>query len=132
MKVNPKKTKVISFNKSRQHDFPPEMHFSDKTILDVVPDIKLVGVIVSSDLKWCKNTNYICSKATQKLWLLRRLKKYQLDIFKIFDVYTKEVRSILEYAVLVWHSGITRCQSRQIENAQRAAFKIILGASYIS
>ena len=132
MKVNPKKTKVISFNKSRKHDFPPEMYFSDKTILDVVPDIKLVGVIVSSDLKWCKNTNYICSKATQKLWLLRRLKKYQLDIFKIFDVYTKEVRSILEYAVPVWHSGITRCESRQIENVQRAAFKIILGESYIS
>ena len=132
MKVNPKKTKVISFNKSRKYDFPPEMYFSDKTILDVVPDIKLVGVIVSSDLKWCKNTNYICTKATKKLWLLRRLKKYHLDIFKIFDVYTKEVRSILEYAVPVWHSSITRSESRQIENVQNAALKIILGESYIS
>ena len=55
-----------------------------------------------------------------------------MDIFKIFDVYTKEVRSLLEYAVPVWHSGITRSESRQIENIQKASFKIILGESYIS
>ena len=55
-----------------------------------------------------------------------------MDIFKIFDVYTKEVRSLLEYAVPVWHSGITRSETRQIENVQKASFKIILGESYIS
>ena len=86
MKINSKKTKVILFNKSRKHDFPPEMTFSDKTMLEVVPHIKLIGVIVSNDLRWFKNTNYICNKATQKLWTLRRLKKYNMDIFKIFDV----------------------------------------------
>ena len=132
MKINSKKTKVILFNKSRKHDFPPEMSFSDGSMLEVVPDIKLVGVIVSNDLRWLKNTNFICNKATKKLWTLRRLKKFNLDIYKIFDVYTKEVRSILEFAVPVWHSGLTRNESRQIETIQKASFKIILGESYIS
>ena len=68
----------------------------------------------------------------RKLWTLRRLKKYNLDVFKIFDVYTKEIRSILEFAVPVWHSAITKSDSRQIENVQKAAFKIILGESFIS
>ena len=30
------------------------MNFSDKAFLEVVPDIKLVGVILSNDLKWRK------------------------------------------------------------------------------
>ena len=60
------------------------------------------------------------------------MKRFNLDIFKIFDVYTKEVRSILKLAVPVWHSSLTKSESRQIENVQKASFKIILGESYIS
>ena len=29
----------------------------------------------------------------------------------MFDVYIKEIRSILEFAVPVWHSGLTRKQA---------------------
>ena len=47
MKINPKKTKVISFNKSRKFDFPPEVQFSDQQNLQVVTDLKLVGVVIS-------------------------------------------------------------------------------------
>ena len=66
---------------------------------------KLLGVIVSEDLKWDKNTRYICDKARQKLWLLRRSLKFDLSYQELFDVYTKEVQSILELGLPVWHSG---------------------------
>ena len=131
MKVNPKKTKIILFNKSRKHDFPPKLHFSDGDILEVVSHIKLVGVILSNDMRWKQNTDYICQKANKKLWILRRLKQYELDPFNIFDVYCKEVRSLLELAVPVWHSGLTKAESKQIESIQKTAFKIILGPDYI-
>ena len=132
MKINPRKTKVISFNKSRKFDFPPEVSMSGNQILEVVSEIKLVGVIINHDLRWQKNTNYICQKASEKLWTLRRLQKFSLDTFQIFDVYVKEVRSLLEYAVPVWHSGLTKKQTNQIEKIQKIAFKIILGDDYIS
>ena len=61
---------------------------------------------MSQDLRWNKNTDFICNKATQKLWIIRRLKKFKLNTNQLVDVYKKEVRSILEYAVPVWHSGI--------------------------
>ena len=93
-------------------------------------ETKLVGVIISDDLKWQKNTDYICQRARTKLWTLRRLKKLNFDLFHILDVYTKEVRSLLELAVPVWHSGLTRLQSAQIERVQKTAFHIILGDEY--
>ena len=86
--------------------------------------------MVSQDLRWAKNTDYICSKARQKLWILRRLLKLDLDIHKMFDVYIKEIRSILELAVPVWHSGLTQQQSSDIERIQKIAFKIILQQKY--
>ena len=131
MRINPKKTKIISFNKSRKYDYPPELKLSDGELLDVVTDVRLVGVIVDQTLSWQKNTDYICHKATQKLWVIRRLKKYNLTISALLDVYIKEIRSLLEHAVPVWHSGLTRKQSAQIEKVQKNAFKIILEKSYI-
>ena len=48
-----------------------------------------------------------------------------------FNVYKKEIRSLLEYALPVWHSSITVKQSNQIERVQKEAFRIILGQGYI-
>ena len=53
-----------------------------------------------------------------------------LDVHTMFDVYTKEVRSLLELAVPVWHSGLTRKQSKDIERIQKIAFRVILGPKY--
>ena len=53
-----------------------------------------------------------------------------MDFRTLLDVYCKEVRSILEHAVPVWHSGLTKKQTDQIEKVQKTAFKIILDISY--
>ena len=86
------------------------MKFVDGTEIECVPTVKIVGVIISQDLKWFQNSDYICRKARRRLWILRRMKNMNLDMFQLFDVYTKEVRSILEMAVPVWHPGLTRQQ----------------------
>ena len=130
--LNKKKTKVMKFTNSRKLDFPPEITFRDGTHLETMRETTLLGVIVSDDLKWGKNTEHICNKARRKLWILRRMLCLKLTIFEMFDVYTKEIRSILEFAVPVWHSSLTRKQVSEIEFVQKLAFKIILGRAYSS
>ena len=132
MQINSKKTKVISFNKSRKFDFPIEVYLSNMKHLEVIPETKLLGVIISDDLRWQKNTDYICQRAREKLWVLRRMLKVKLDLDHVFDVYTKEVGSLLELAVPVWHSGLTKLQSAPIERIQKVSFKIMLGEQYTS
>ena len=53
-----------------------------------------------------------------------------LDIHQMFDVFTKEIRSILEMAVPVWHSGLTKQQTSDIESVQKVAMRIILQDQY--
>ena len=132
MKINTKKTKVITFNKSRRFDFPPEVKFSNNQFLEVISETKLLCVIISKDLTWKKNTEYICQKARTKLWTLRRLRKLKFDVPHLLDVYFKEIRPLLELAVPVWHSSLTKLQSAQIERVQKAAFHIILDGDYDS
>ena len=77
-------------------------------MLEVVRETKLLGIILTDNLKWDANTDYICGRAMKKLWTLRRLKKLGADRDSLIEVYTKEVRSVLEFAVPVWHSSISQ------------------------
>ena len=58
--------------------------------------------------------------------------KLDLDIHRMYDVYVNGIRTILELAVPVWHSGLTKLQSSDIERIQKIAFKIILQQNYVS
>ena len=60
------------------------------------------------------------------------LKLLKLDEDIILDTYVKEIRSILELAVPVWHGGLTAKQSRDIERVQKTALLVILGDNYIN
>ena len=132
MIINKKKTQVMIFNKSRKYDFPPEIKFDDGEQLEVIPETKLLGVIISEDLSWHRNTNYICKQAREKLWILRRMINLNLGDDRLYDVYCKEIRSLLEYAVPLWHSALTKKDSAMIESIQKIAFKIILSYRYIN
>ena len=132
MIIDKKKTQGMLFTFSRKLDFPPEIFFSDGSFLETISETTLLGVVITDDLKWKKNTSHICTKARQKLWMLRRLILLDFSVHELFDVYRKEIRSVLEYAVPVWHGGLTLRQSSEIETVQKMAFKIILKGSYTS
>jgi hypothetical protein len=92
----------------------------------------VVGVIVRSDLRWEKNTLYICQKAMQRMWILRRMTNCNLDLEQIF-LYTCQGNKINPRAAApVWHSGLTVKQSRDIERVQKIALFIMLGENFIN
>ena len=68
----------------------------------------------------------------KKLWILRRIRNLNLTVSQMTDVYIKEVRSVLEMAVPVWHPSITRRESSEIKGVQRVALRIILGTKHTS
>ena len=76
MQINVKNTKVMLFNTSKKNDFQPEIVGENGEILDIEDEFKLLGVKITSNLRWDANTQYICAKAYSRLWMLRNLKKY--------------------------------------------------------
>ena len=127
MKIKEKKTELMKFNFSTSHDFPPEFKikgFAEN--IKVTKETKLLGIMLTNDLKWERNTEYLCTKAYKRIWILRRLKQLDIEPLTILEVYVKEIRSILELAVPAWHSGLTHKQSADIERVQRVAVRIIL------
>ena len=131
MEINTKKTKVILFNPHKSLDFLPKIEVNG-AVLEVVEEVKLLGIIITSDLKWKSNTKNLVTRANARLWMLRRLARLGTPEVELIDTYCKQIRSVLELAVPVWHPGLTLQESNDIETVQKSSFHIILGKDYMS
>ena len=77
------------FNPSKSVDFSPEMEFGNKQ-LEVLEEIRLLGVTLRSDLRWSSKTEYIVKRAYNKLWVVWRLKTLGANQGELVDVYSKQ------------------------------------------
>ena len=101
---NRKKTKTMPFKTAKKRDFTPTLSIGGEEI-ELVEEMKLLGLVLTSDLKWSKNTEYTVKRGYNKLWLLRRLKQNGANTIKLCDICEKHVRIILEYGAVVWHAS---------------------------
>ena len=131
MKLNYDKTKLMVFNPCTKSDFQPSLSI-DNHVLDVVDEIKLLGITIRSDMKWVANTNNMIRKAGKRLWMLRRLKNLGAAQCDLVDVYTKQIRSVMELAVPAWQSAISQVEKQDLERIQKSACHIIIGKNYTS
>ena len=126
MVISSTKSSILKICKSKVKACPVEVKVNGN-FFQVKKELKILGVILTPDLKWNANTQHICQKAYKNMWTLRRMKKLDLDYLTLTDFYMKEVRVHLELAVPVWHSGLSQKLSRDIERVQKIAINIIFG-----
>ena len=50
----------------------------------------------------------------------------------LVDIYTKQVRSILEFGVPVWNSGLTQEEVSDLERVQKSFLYVALGSDYVN
>ena len=67
-----------------------------------VGSCKLLGVIISGDLKWNAHVEYVIAKAAKRLYALRLLKHMGVMPEDMLKLYTYNIRLVLEYAAQVW------------------------------
>ena len=97
-----------------------------------VHEAKILDLWLQNNLKWSSHIEHTLEKANKKLFMLRTLKKFGFSSEELCIVYKGYVRPILEYADVVWHSGITIKQTKEFEQVQKRACRIIQGNKYTS
>ena len=131
MKLNKKKSKVMIFNYTNNYQFSTRLYIENQ-LLEIVQETKLLGTIISSDLTWWQNTNYLTKKGYQRLEILKKLYEFDVPEIDLVQIYNLYVRSILEFNSCVWHFNITQAENNDIERVQKIACKIILKENYTS
>ena len=93
----------------------------ENSLLDVTKETKLLGTMISSDLKWRRNTEMIVKKAYQRMIILHKLYSFNVPDKEITTIYILYIRSILEQSCQVWHYSITVEEQTDIERVQKVA-----------
>ena len=132
MVINSKKTKCLPFNNSLTKDFLPQFQLEEGVYLEVIYQLKLVGLIITSDLCWTPHIEYTVSRINKILWQLTRFKRLGADQDKLITFYVLKIRSILMFGAVSFHSSLTIEQSQKLELQQKRSLAIILGTQYRS
>ena len=119
------------FNFSNNYQFTTRLKLCDET-LEIVNKTKLLGVIMTDDLKWDENVIYLVKKAWQKMEILRKAASFGASKDEKREIYILYVRSTLEQSCVIWGSRLTTENKIDLERVQKAAVRIILNKSYES
>jgi len=125
--VNDKKSCVMTFNNSRKFAFPSEFFLGNTEVLQEKKTLKILGVMVQSDLKWGAHIDLMVKKASKKIWILRRMRQLGLDEATITRYWVSEGRVHLETGVPVWAGAVTCGQAKDLTRVQRRAVAAITG-----
>ena len=91
--------------------------------IERVNSVKLLGINLDADFSWKSHVEAITSKATQRLYFLKQLKRAGVPQAQLLYFYTGVIRPVLEYAAPVWNHLLTITQIDQIEAIQRRALR---------
>ena len=129
MKLNTKKSCAIFLNFTEKYQFTSRLVIEGAP-LKIVYETKLLGVILTSDLKWSKNTESLIKRANARMELLRRLSSFRVPVKTMVHVYILYIRSILEQSSVIWHSTLTEENNADLERVQKNALRNILKENY--
>ena len=129
MELNEQKCNYLIFSRT-QDKFTTRLKVNNQ-LIDQIPVTQLLGVWISEDLSWSKNTKELCRKAYSRMTMLTKLKYVGVKIEDLLDIYILFIRSVVEYCSVAFHSSLTQEQASDIERIQKTSLRVILGDTYI-
>ncbi len=99
----------------------------DKTPVERVNSFKFLGVHITEDLTWSAHTDAVLKKAHQRLFFLRRLRKFGTSPRILRCFYTCTVESILTGCITAWFGNSTAGNRRALQRVVRTVRHIVGG-----
>ena len=86
MRLNEEKTKQMIFNFTNNYQFSTRNKLNNKNV-EVIEKTKLLGTVITTDLKWEENTSLLVRKANARMQLLRKVATFTKDEGELKNLY---------------------------------------------
>ena len=114
--------KCCILNIKKPHITQNTPYYINNTVLKSVPDVKDLGIYITSNLKWSKHISHICHQAN--LVSYRILKSFRTkNIWTFKKLFTTYIRPKLEFNTPVWSPFLLK-DITHIEQVQRHYTKV--------
>ncbi len=92
-----------------------------------VNSFKFLGVHITEDLIWSTHTDAVLKKSHQRLFFMRRLRKFGMSPSILRSFYTCTVESILTGCITTWFGNSTAGNRKALQRVVRTARHIVGG-----
>ncbi len=103
--LNVSKTKEIIFDPRSVGDHYPAIISGES--VEQVTTHKYLGVMFDSHLKWDKHVKFVCSRVSQRLHFLRRLRVFGIEKDIMITFYRAAIESIIRYGIMLWYGNLS-------------------------
>uniref|UniRef100_A0A9J8AUK8 Reverse transcriptase domain-containing protein n=2 Tax=Cyprinus carpio TaxID=7962 RepID=A0A9J8AUK8_CYPCA len=124
LSLNMEKTKEIIVDFRRVHTQNAPLTINGASV-ERVSSTKFLGVHITEDLSWTKNTAALAKKAQQCLYFLRKMKGARALAPIMCTFYRVTIKSILTSCITVWYGACKASCWKTLQRIVRAAEKIV-------
>ena len=124
LELNTKKTEemVIDFRRKTSPLEPVIIHGQK---IKQVTHFKFLGTTISNSLKWDDNCRKVLSKARQRLYFLRQLRKFRVGQAVMLRFYRAVVESVLTSSITVWFGNAAQHDRDLLQGVVDTASRIV-------
>uniref|UniRef100_A0A8C8DGK4 Reverse transcriptase domain-containing protein n=1 Tax=Oryzias sinensis TaxID=183150 RepID=A0A8C8DGK4_9TELE len=122
--LNTDKTKEMIVDMGKERWNPHQPLLIRGLEVERVSSFKYLGVQLSQDLTWTLNTSQLVKKAHQRLYFLRRLRRFGMSPKILSNFYSCMVESILTSCITVWYGSSTAMDRKRLQRVVKTASKI--------
>ncbi|KAK2899391.1 hypothetical protein Q8A73_012520 [Channa argus] len=87
-------------------------------------NFKYLGVHITEDLTWTPHVTQLVKKAQQRLYFLRRLRKFGMSPKILSNFYSCVIESVLTNCITVWYSSTTVMDRKRLQRVVKTEQKI--------
>ena len=122
--LNVKKTKelIVDFRKNIS---PPDPIIIKNESVEIVSSYKYLGVTVDNKLNWNQHVSLLHSKASQRLYFLRKLRSFHIDNTLISLFYKSIIESLLTFCIVCWGGNARDQDIEMLDKVTKKAGKVI-------
>ncbi len=118
LNINKTNELVVDFRRQKKEHNPIII---DGTPVKRASSFKFLGVHITEDLTWSAHTDAVLKKAQQRLFFLRRLRRFGMSHHILHSFYTCTVESILTGCITAWYGNSTSSNRKHLQRVVRTA-----------
>jgi hypothetical protein len=100
------------------------------TVLEMVPSVKILGVIVDQKLSFKDHVKYILSRVNSRIFILKRLYNHGVNVESRLKFYSSCILPVILYAIEAWYGFVCQADRLKLERVNNYALKLILGVDF--
>lgn len=128
LKLNTNKTKaMIIKNKNKQVDLNGIQLRIENQSIELVHELKYLGIIIDDELNFNKHIDYICKKASSKVGLLHRIKK-NMKVENRICIYKTIIAPHFEYCPTILFL-LNESQFERLQKIQNRAMRAVMNVN---